>query len=232
MERVSRAPAGPCGPRRSIRSAARTVPGFAWSRADSAASRRCSGSVGDQPTDRAGQLRVVGFIRRQARAEPGLGQSLGVVDLVPEEGQDDHRLAVVERLGDRVVAAVGDHEVDLGDDRRLGQERFAGHVVGQPELVGQRALADDHPVSGFGRARRRGAASRPHRPSRGCPVTGTAALHRAGPSRVRAPPGASMTRSSPGRTTRAGARSARAARLADSRPRRGTGPGSGTATRG
>ena len=57
-----------------------------------------------------------------------LVDALRVVVLVPEERQHDHRLAEVHRLRRRVVPAVGDHEIDLGDDRRLGQELGAPHV--------------------------------------------------------------------------------------------------------
>jgi hypothetical protein len=49
------------------------------------------------------------------------------VVLVPEDRQDDHRFAEVEGLGDGVVTAVGD-EVDLGEDRGLGDGLGAGHV--------------------------------------------------------------------------------------------------------
>ena len=112
---------------------------------DQPASQR---AVRQQLVDRVGQLLVAEVVGRQAAAEPCLVDALGVVDLVPEERQDDHRLAVVERLGDGVVAAVGDDQVDPGQDRRLGQEPLARLVVVQGDLVGQRTLGDDDPVLG------------------------------------------------------------------------------------
>ena len=81
--------------------------------------------VGQELVDGVGELLVAEAVGREAPAEAGLVDPLGVVDLVPEQRQHDHRLAVVEGLGDGVVAAVGDDEVDLRQDRRLGQERLA-----------------------------------------------------------------------------------------------------------
>ena len=49
----------------------------------------------------------------QPDAEAQLVHALGVVVLVPEQRQQHHRLAEVHRLGRGVVAAVGDHQVDL-----------------------------------------------------------------------------------------------------------------------
>ena len=62
-------------------------------------------------------------------------------------GSSDHRLAEAQRLGDGVVAAVGDHEVDVRQDRDLRQELGAGHVAGELELVVLRALGDDDAVA-------------------------------------------------------------------------------------
>ena len=70
--------------------------------------------------------------------------------LVPEDRQHQHRLAKPHRLGGRVVAPVGDHRVDLGQDRGLGQELLADHVVGQFELSVLRPGADDIAVPGLG----------------------------------------------------------------------------------
>ena len=100
-------------------------------RVDIAASRAPRAAVAEERVDGAGQLVVLEVVRRQAPPEAGLVDPLGVVDLVPEERQHDHRLAVVEGLGDGVVAAVGDDQVDLGQDRRLGQEALADLVVVQ-----------------------------------------------------------------------------------------------------
>ena len=76
--------------------------------------------VGQEPIDRGGHRLGFEGVRRQAHAEPSLVDPLGVVVLVPEERQQDHRQAIVEALGDRVVAAVGDHQVDLGRSARWG----------------------------------------------------------------------------------------------------------------
>ncbi len=83
-------------------------------------------------------------------SEAGLVDSLGVVVLIPEQRQQHHRLAEVKALGDRVVAAVGDHELDLRQDRGLGQELLADHVRRQLELGVLRSHRDDHPVRGVG----------------------------------------------------------------------------------
>ena len=56
---------------------------------------------------------------------PPLVDPLRVVVLVPEQGHEHHGLAEVEGLGDGVVAAVGYDHVDVGQDRRLGQEFLA-----------------------------------------------------------------------------------------------------------
>ena len=131
-----------------MRSAARTVPGLALSRAETASSRSREGPVGKQLVDRVGELLVAEVVGREASPEAGLVDPLGIVDLVPEERQHDHRLAVVERLRDRVVAAVRDHEIHLRQDRGLRQEPLAGLVVVQGDLIGERALRDDDPVLG------------------------------------------------------------------------------------
>ena len=108
---------------RSMRSAARTVPDAgldAGARHRRPAGRPSAGRRGAGRSRRsAPRPEAVG---REPTPEAGLVDPLGVVDLVPEQRQHDHRLAVVERLGDGVVAAVGDDEVDLRQDRRLRQE--------------------------------------------------------------------------------------------------------------
>ena len=63
--------------------------------------------------------------------------------LVPEQRQHDRRPPEVQRLGDRVVAAVGDHQVDLGEERGLGQELGTGHVAGELVLGVLGSLGDD-----------------------------------------------------------------------------------------
>ena len=88
-------------------------------------------------------------VRVEPAAEPELVHALGVVVLVPEERQHHRRLREVQRLGDGVVAAVRDHEVDLRQDRRLGQELGADHVLGEAQLVVARAHADDEEVVGL-----------------------------------------------------------------------------------
>ena len=100
-----------------MRSAAIVVPSR---RADHLAVRRhpgAQGGVGEQPVDGAEQLVVGEVVGVEPHAEAELVHPLRVVVLVPEQRQHDHRLAEVERLGGRVVAAVGDHEVDERDDR-------------------------------------------------------------------------------------------------------------------
>ena len=91
--------------RRSIRSAAVTVPGAACTRAAIAGHAAAERLVGEQPVDRTEQLAVLELVRLQADAVPGLGDPLRVVVLIPEERQRDHRLAEVEALGRRVVPA-------------------------------------------------------------------------------------------------------------------------------
>ena len=83
---------------------------------------------------------------RQTPTETEVVHALGVVVLVPEQRQQDHRRAEVERLGRRVVAAVSDDRVDLRDDRGLRQELCADHVVGELVEVGLRPLAHDEAV--------------------------------------------------------------------------------------
>src|SRR5581483_7745248 len=59
--------------------------------------------VAKESLDRPRELLVLEPIRVEPDPEPQLGDPLGVVVLIPEERQDDHRLAEVERLRRRVV---------------------------------------------------------------------------------------------------------------------------------
>ena len=75
------------------------------------------------------------FVRETAPEfrKPTIDQLEGFVLPVWQELVDgaryvDERLAEVQRLCDRVVAAVRDHHVDLRQDRRLRQKLLAGHV--------------------------------------------------------------------------------------------------------
>ena len=92
---------------RSIRSAARTVPRDACIRAAIAGHPRPERRVGQQRVDRARQLLVGEVVGRQPPAEPRLVHALGVVDLVPEQRQHDHRLAVVEATRPRCCCRRG-----------------------------------------------------------------------------------------------------------------------------
>ena len=74
--------------------------------ADFGDSRRSQRGVGEQLVDGADQLVVGERVGRQADPEAELVDPLGVVVLVPEQRQHDHRLAEVDALGGRVVAAV------------------------------------------------------------------------------------------------------------------------------
>jgi hypothetical protein len=82
-------------------------------------------------------------------AEPELVHALGVVVLIPEERQHHGRLPGLQRLGDRVVAPVGYDEVDLRQDRRLGQELGPDDVLAEVQLVVARSHADDDEVVGL-----------------------------------------------------------------------------------
>ena len=104
--------------------------------------------VGEQPFDGVGQLGVGEGVGVQPHPEPEFVDALGVFVLVPEQRQHDQRLAEVQRLGDGVVAAVGDHQVDLRDHLGLRQHLRADHVVRQRDPVGLRSLADDEAVPG------------------------------------------------------------------------------------
>jgi len=73
--------------------------------------------------------------------------ALCVVVLVPEQRQHDHRLAEVERLGSRVVPAVSDDQVGVGQHVRLGHLRSTPHVRGKFVLVGERTFGDDEPMA-------------------------------------------------------------------------------------
>ena len=92
-------------------------------------------------------------VRVEAHAEAELVHALRVVVLIPEERQDDHRLAEVEALGDRVVAAVRDHEVGVGEDRRLREELRAAHVVRELVLIVLRPFRDDEALRAVGKRR-------------------------------------------------------------------------------
>src|SRR5262249_42479607 len=91
-----------------------------------------------------GRLVAVGV---EAGAEAGFVEALGVVVLVPEDREDDHRLAGVEGLGDGVVATVGDHQVDLGGGLGVGGGIGGGRVVGEVVRGWLGAFGDDHPVA-------------------------------------------------------------------------------------
>ena len=72
--------------------------------------------------------------------------SLGVVETVPGKRHQEQRLAVVERLVDRVVAAVRDDHVAMRQDRRLRVPRGKVYVVGRrPVLV--RVVTDTDTLS-------------------------------------------------------------------------------------
>src|SRR5215211_4129956 len=90
--------------------------------------------IAQQAIDRAGDLRVRERVGREALAESRLVDALGVVVLVPEDGQQHHRLAEVHAFGDGVVATVCDHEVYMREYRDLGEELGARHIG--RELVG------------------------------------------------------------------------------------------------
>ena len=123
------------------------VPGFAWTRAETAREPRSRTSSSASSRSIAPSSSVVlELVRRHPDAEARLVDALRVVGLVPEDRQRDHRLAEVEALGRRVVAAVRDDEVDLREDRRLRQELRAPHVVGELELGVLRPLRHDEPV--------------------------------------------------------------------------------------
>ena len=121
-------------------SAARTVPGDACTAGDGG-HPRASASSASSRSIASEQLPVRERVGVEADPETGLVDALGVVVLVPEQRQRDHRLAEVEALGRRVVAAVGDDEVDQRQDRRLGHELLAPHVVGELVLRRLRPLA-------------------------------------------------------------------------------------------
>jgi hypothetical protein len=54
----------------------------------------------------------------------------------------------VERFGDRVVAAMGDHKVHQRDDPGLGKELFSPHIRRQLILAVTRARGHDVAVRG------------------------------------------------------------------------------------
>ena len=87
----------PSSPRaRSMRSAARAVPFVACMRVETAASRsRSASSARSSSTAPSSSPSSKSYVASR-RPEPGLVDALRVVDLVPEQRQHDHRLAVVE----------------------------------------------------------------------------------------------------------------------------------------
>ena len=105
---------------RSIASAAITVPGLPLQPPRDRGEPVAQRAVREQPVQRAAQLVARVPVRRQADPEAELVHPLRVVVLVPEQRQQHGRLAEVQRLGGRVVAAVG-------DDRR---RRAAGSTSG------------------------------------------------------------------------------------------------------
>ena len=155
----------------------------------------------------------------EADAVAELVDALGVVVLVPEQRQHDHRLAEVHRLGGGVVATVGDHQVDLRDHLGLRDGRGAGHVVGQPQLVGPGTHAHDDAVPRPCRARRSAAASARCRRRRASPARGRPA--RSPPAGRPARRAARSPRRSHGRSSRSGARCRRAVGRRCSRARGG-----------
>ena len=60
---------------------------------------------------------------------PGFGCAHGVVVAVPDIGHHDGGLAEIEAFGERIVATVMDHSIDLRDDRRLGIPAGQMYVV-------------------------------------------------------------------------------------------------------
>ena len=213
--------------RRSIRSAARSVPRSACIRAAIPAIRSRSAASASSASIAPVSSSSAKRVGRQPPPEARLVDALGVVDLVPEQRQHDHRLAVVERLDDGVVAAVRDHEVDQRQDRRLGQERLAGHVVVEPDLVGQRSLGHDHPVL---RAPEH-VDQALHQLDVGRPEAAERQVDQGAGTRRQVLGQRPRRRRSPGSSSRAGATSGRAASSAGSRPRRDRRTGSGTAIR-
>jgi len=101
--------------------------------------------VVEQGRDRVGQLVGGASVGVESDAVPGLVDPLGVVVLVPEQRQHDHRLAEVHRLGRCVVATVGDDEVHEGQDVCLRKELGDPHV--RQRVLGMlRAGGDDEAV--------------------------------------------------------------------------------------
>ena len=198
------------------------MPGCDWSRRDASAS--CSFGVETRRSIASCSSCVLELVGRQPHAEADLLDALRVVVLVPEERQHDHRLAEVDRLGDRVVAAVRDHEVDLRQDRRLRQELGAGHVRRELDRLVLRALADDVAVRRLG--------ERGDEAVHQLDVGRAEAAEADVDERARRRAAARTARPPSARRSRAAASARRAAASARSRPRRDRGRGSGTATRG
>ena len=122
------------------------MPGLACTRVETAPRRERRSSSARSRSIAPSRSAAVEVVGRQPDAEAGLVDALRVVVLVPEDRERNHRLAEVEALRRRVVAAVRDDEVDLRQDRRLGEELLAPHVVRELELGVLRALRHDEPV--------------------------------------------------------------------------------------
>ena len=88
-----------------------------------------SGSLTRRPRA-SGEVVVRPVVAWQLEAVTGFLDPRRVVVTVPDVGHDDRRLAEIEALGERVVAAVMDDGVDLGDDGRLREpaidDEFSG----------------------------------------------------------------------------------------------------------
>ncbi len=205
-------------------SAATAVPDLLCRRRAIRARRLCTAVSASRrstaPVSSAGLARV----GRESHAEPGLVDALRVVVLIPEDRQHDHRLAVVERLARRVVAAVGDHEVDPGENRGLRQVPFAAHVVVQLDLLGERALWTRSRGARWRRGCRPAAASARRLPSRASRGRDTAGI-----PRPRAGARVAPTAHPSARSSARCARSRRARASGCSRPRPGSHRGSGRA---
>jgi hypothetical protein len=100
-------------------------------------------AVCEQGLDRPEELGCVDVVGGEASPEARLLHTLSVVVLVPEQRQHDHRLGEVEALRRRVVATVGDHEVDDWQYLRLGDLLGSPHVAGEFVFVVSWSLADD-----------------------------------------------------------------------------------------
>ena len=125
--------------------------------------------VRQQSVDGSGDLIVAEGVGTEAGTEARFGDALGVVVLVPEDRQKDHRLAVVHALGDRVVTAVRDHQVDVREHGDLRQELGADHVGSELVGVVLRAPSRRRNGAAFAPATPRASPSAAHRPSQANP---------------------------------------------------------------